>query len=574
MLVTICVAPAAADDAGICMNAKGDEAIAACTRAIASGTLADLARSRAHNWRGFHFKNDKADSVRALMDYDEAIRLDPRSASAHDNRAVIYIERADYDRAIADLNQAIVLNPQYALAYNNRSWAYVDRGDYDRAIADANLAISLNPKMAEAYLNRGAAYRGKGDYDRAIADFTQVISLNPQLARGYNDRGAAYGNKGDYDRAIADLDQAISLNPKDLTAYHNRGHAYFEKRDLDRALQDFDRAVHIGPIGPRLAKTLGARARAREEKGDVDGAYRDLDQAMGLDPSIAADARAQAMRARLQAALAKQAPKAAPPPIPPVVVATPTIPAAPAPFSPPVIRLSERRVALVIGNSGYRAAPVLANPRRDADAVASALRSIGFQTVQLQADIGRDRMADTLRSFAREADNADWALVYYAGHGIEMSGINYLIPVDAKLEIDRDVEFEAIPLDRVMSAVEGARKLRLVLLDACRDNPFAAHMRRTLASRSVGRGLASVEPATGTLVVYAAKHGETALDGDGTNSPFAAAFVKELQTPGLEVRRMFDFVRDDVMQATNNRQQPFSYGSLPGRQDFYFVAAK
>ncbi|MBI4273769.1 MAG: caspase family protein, partial [Rhizobiales bacterium] len=162
--------------------------------------------------------------------------------------------------------------------------------------------------------------------------------------------------------------------------------------------------------------------------------------------------------------------------------------------------------------------------------------------------------------------------VYYAGHGLEIGGVNYLIPVDARLATDRDVELEAVPLNQVLSAVERARKLRLVLLDACRDNPFASQMKRTLATRSVGRGLASIEPEAGTLVVYAAKHGETALDGDSANSPFVTAFVKNLATPGLEVRRLFDFVRDDVMEATNRRQQPFSYGSVPGRQDFFFVA--
>jgi uncharacterized caspase-like protein len=118
--------------------------------------------------------------------------------------------------------------------------------------------------------------------------------------------------------------------------------------------------------------------------------------------------------------------------------------------------------------------------------------------------------------------------------------------------------------------------LRLVILDACRDNPFANQMKRTLtvASRSVSRGLAAIEPEAGTLVVFAAKDGETALDGDGVNSPFAAAFVKNLQTPGVEVRRLFDYVRDDVMDVTNRKQKPFSYGSISGRQDFYFVAGK
>jgi uncharacterized caspase-like protein len=159
---------------------------------------------------------------------------------------------------------------------------------------------------------------------------------------------------------------------------------------------------------------------------------------------------------------------------------------------------------------------------------------------------------------------------------MEIGGVNYLIPVDAKLLSDRDVGFEAVPLDQALNAAERAKKLRLVILDACRDNPFVNQMKRTLtsASRSVSRGLASIEPDAGTLVVYSAKDGETALDGDGSNSPFASAFVKNLQMPGLEVRRLFDVVRDDVMELTDRRQKPFSYGSVSGRQDFYFVAAK
>jgi uncharacterized caspase-like protein len=235
-----------------------------------------------------------------------------------------------------------------------------------------------------------------------------------------------------------------------------------------------------------------------------------------------------------------------------------------------------RRIALVIGNSAYKNVPALANPQRDATMVADAFRRTGFETVSLQIDVGRDAMVTALRDFAQQAEAADWAVVYYAGHGMEVGGINYLIPVDAKIASDRDIGFEAVPLDQVLNAAERANKLRIVILDACRDNPFASQMKRTLtvASRSVSRGLAAVEPDAGSLVIFAAKDGETALDGAGTNSPFASAFVKNLQTPGLEVRRLFDFVRDDVMDATQRRQKPFSYGSISGRQDFYFVAAK
>jgi TPR repeat protein len=233
---------------------------------------------------------------------------------------------------------------------------------------------------------------------------------------------------------------------------------------------------------------------------------------------------------------------------------------------------AERRVALVIGNSAYKSVPTLPNPGRDAASIAQALRAVGFQSVSLVQDVTRDKLVNALRSFTAEADSSEWALIYYAGHGIELAGNNYLIPVDAKLATERDVQFETIGLDQVMNSVEGAKKLRLILLDACRDNPFLNQMKKVTASRSIGRGLGQVEPDSGMLVVYAAKHGQIALDGDGTHSPFVSALIKRIPTPHIEIRKLFDLVRDDVMTATARQQQPFSYGSVPGSEDFYFVA--
>jgi invasion protein IalB len=232
-----------------------------------------------------------------------------------------------------------------------------------------------------------------------------------------------------------------------------------------------------------------------------------------------------------------------------------------------------KRVALVIGNSSYKHVRVLPNPERDAATVADALKKVGFQEVTLRINLGREQMLDALRVFAKQAEAADWAVVYYAGHGIEAAGTNYVIPIDAKLGSDRDINLETVSVDQVLNAAERAQALRLILFDACRDNPFASQMKRTmgLASRSVGRGLAQMEPDPGTLVVFAAKHGEIASDGTGTNSPFVTAFVKDIQVPGVEVRRLFDQVRDDVMEMTGRRQQPYSYGSVPGRRDFYFT---
>jgi len=224
-----------------------------------------------------------------------------------------------------------------------------------------------------------------------------------------------------------------------------------------------------------------------------------------------------------------------------------------------------KRVALVLGNSLYQNAAQLPNPARDAAAVASTLKAAGFDVVDSRHDLASTDMRRALREFADRARDADVAVIYYAGHGIEVEGNNYLIPVDAKLERDTDVYDEAFSLDRVLLSIEPAKQLRLVILDACRDNPFVNGMKKTVASRSIGRGLAKVEPASpNTLIAYSAKAGSTALDGDSNNSPFTAALVNHLTTPGLDVRRAFGFVRDDVLKTTSNRQEPYVYGSLGG----------
>jgi uncharacterized caspase-like protein len=233
-----------------------------------------------------------------------------------------------------------------------------------------------------------------------------------------------------------------------------------------------------------------------------------------------------------------------------------------------------KRVALVLANSAYQNAPPLANPVNDGAVIAKTLKQAGFDVVDFRHDLPALETRRALRDFADAARNADIAVVYYAGHGLEVEGSNYLIPVDAKLERDTDVFDEALSLDRVLVAIEPAKQLRLVILDACRDNPFAKSMKRTVATRGIGRGLAQVEPTSpNTLIAYSAKAGSTAQDGDGSNSPFTMALASHLTTPGLDVRRALGFVRDDVLKTTNNKQEPFVYGSLGG-EDLPLVPAK
>jgi len=227
---------------------------------------------------------------------------------------------------------------------------------------------------------------------------------------------------------------------------------------------------------------------------------------------------------------------------------------------------AEKRMALVIGNGAYKTVATLPNPPRDAVAIGDLFKAAGFDGVVVKTDLGVNEMRAELREFARSAIGADIAVVFYAGHGIEVGGHNYLVPIDAKLEFDTDAEDEAVDLDHLLQQLETVKRLKLVILDACRDNPFAPRMRSLRHSRDIlARGLSppSREGAD-TLVAYAAAPGETAADGDGSYSPFTLALLNNLTRPGVDIRLALGKVRDEVLSATNSRQIPFITGSLGG----------
>ncbi len=227
--------------------------------------------------------------------------------------------------------------------------------------------------------------------------------------------------------------------------------------------------------------------------------------------------------------------------------------------------LAGKRVALVVGNSAYQNVNPLANPANDAGAIAEMFKKAGFDVVDSRRDLKAQEMRRALREFTDKARGADIAVIYFAGHGLEVDGTNYVVPVDAVLERDADVDDEAVSLNRILMAAEPATRLRLVILDACRDNPFTKKMKRTLASRAVVRGLIGVEASRpNTFIAFAAKEGSTAADGTGANSPFTTALLKHLTQPGLDIRKAFGFVRDDVMSATGDQQEPYTTNSLGG----------
>ena len=221
------------------------------------------------------------------------------------------------------------------------------------------------------------------------------------------------------------------------------------------------------------------------------------------------------------------------------------------------------RLALVIGNAKYQNVPALANPSNDAGDLAQALRGIGFEVIE-QKDASREAMANAVRDFSERLRGVDVALFFYSGHGMQMNGENYLLPVDAKIENPADVRFNTINLTDIQQEMEGSGRANIIILDACRTNPFAdklAHSGRAVTARGLGRVDATGE---GSLIVYATQPNNVAYDGTGRNSPFTASLLKHVVTPGLEVRQMLSRVRGDVLDVTERRQTPWDSSSLVG----------
>jgi uncharacterized caspase-like protein len=230
---------------------------------------------------------------------------------------------------------------------------------------------------------------------------------------------------------------------------------------------------------------------------------------------------------------------------------------------------TQSRVALVIGNSAYRHTPRLINPINDARDTAAALAALGF-AVSEAIDLDKHALDQALHAFAVRSAGAATALVFYAGHGLQVSGQNYLLPVDARLESERDLDFEAVRLDLILRQLETGREDRtsLVFLDACRDNPLARNLARAMGGRSIERGLAPVQSGAGLFIAYSTQPGNVARDGTGRNSPFAAALLRHIAAPGYNVSALMIAVRRDVMAATGGRQVPWDHSALTG--EFYF----
>jgi uncharacterized caspase-like protein len=412
-------------------------------------------------------------------------------------------------------------------AYLNRGDAYASNGDYDRAIADYDRSIKLYPhqldfvvdKRIEAYVNRGIQYGKSGQYDEEIASETKALTLLPpsastaSAASALFNRGSAYENKGDHLHAIADEGGAIEIEQTNGYAYYVRALAHAANGDSPGALADFRVASQLLPTADELHNQVLARVAALEKRP---------------------------------------------------FTATPRV------ASAPTLQISAvasgRRVALVIGNGAYISPlmPRLRNPSRDAEAMATILKKLGFE-VDVVTDATKEAMESAFVGFARKARDADVTLLFYAGHGLQDQGKNYLVPIDATLSDEIDLRQHFVKLDDVIDDLANAKGARIFLLDACRDNGAIEALRATLPkTRSAGlsRGLARVPQSEGQLVAFATQSDRVAADGEGADSPFTTALLAHLADSNVELRTALTRVRIEVAKTTNNAQIPEVSDSL------------
>ncbi|KRR09073.1 peptidase C14, caspase catalytic subunit p20 [Bradyrhizobium jicamae] len=531
-----------------------DQQINACNKIIALKVFSGEKLATIYFWRAVGW-NKKGNYAQVIADASEAIRLHP-SVAAYNLRGSAYYDKGEDDIAISDFNDGLRMGPPSGIIYHNRGNAWRSKGEYAKAIADYDQAIKLGPPSAFSWQNRGISKQALGDLDGALADINEAIRLDPQLPQPLTSRSIIWRAKGNLDRAIADATEAIRLAKAKapvnimtppgsvlISAYSQRALSYEAKGDLNRARQDYATVLE-GQASDAGSKANQATAKVR----------------LSLLSEVLPPPRkpAESQRSRAEDAAAPPAPAGAAPP-----------PPAPAQKAPVV---SSRRVALVIGNGGYAHVRPLPNPSNDARSIAKSLRDIGF-TVKEGIDLDRTAMQATIRDFLREAARAQIAVVYYAGHGIQVDGRNYLVPIDAQLQAGNRMTEAMMDMDTIMAGLDDQVRTNILILDACRNNPMASKVVSAGGERGIEGGSGLAAPTTlgagstlgaGTLIAFATAPGQVALDGEGANSPFSAALSRHIGTPGLEVQQMLTRVRAEVVAATKGKQVPWSNSSLLG----------
>lgn len=463
--------------------------IMACTDALNTSTAADRTKLLAARCEAYAAGGSFS---RAIADCDKVVQLAPNDPASHLARAEVLDEYGNHDGAIQAVTRALQIAPpaMKARLYNRRAAFHRHKRDFKSALADSNAALALEARDPGALNDRGLAHLDLRDTGRALADFNAALALKPDYATALANRALCHAYAERYDLAVADMDRAIALEPGQARFFHNRALFHLFAENYDFAEADAVRALRLAP--------------------GIGNAELFLKQARTAKDAIAAR-------------------KLAPP--------------------------TNARIALVIGNSKYRHGPPLPNPVHDAEDVARELAKAGYKIYGYpKTDMTRAEMNLAIASFYQEAKGAGSAVVWYSGHGQEFVetdgdfGRNYVIPVDAKIMSSKDIRLQGIPLSELMLSVMPAKGLRMVIVDACRNNDFDP----AIPFRGFAR-----EGRLGMLVVYSTKPGTYAGDGEGRNSPFAEAFVAEMKlNPKDDLRALLARVTRRTGAATSQQQIP------------------
>lgn len=508
-------------------------------------------------------------------------------------RAYHYLDAGNPGAAVADLNAVLARHSNWSGSFNDRCLAYIKLSQYEDALKDCDRAIALDPGLRFAYRNKARVYESRKDHAAAIRTLSEYLGKFSDDAQAYMQRAASYEAMGDEERARADLQAALQRDPGLQTAramlarlqaaqaaaatapsIADPPSAGVVGATLDPALRS-QQPVAVGQkqivappqeVGKAAAQAGAAAAQAEQaaqKRKETEQKLATAEQARKA--AAMAEQRARAELERQQAAREQAQREQAMAPIEPATRVPPQ------PEVAPPASAGTSRVALVIGNGRYRYAPRLGNPSNDAMDVASLLTRMGF-SVMVGTDLMRGDMEDLMIKFAKAAAKADVAISFYAGHGLQVENVNYLVPVDAAIEDDLDLR-RLIRLEDMVRDTGRADSFGLVLVDACRDNPFEAVLARSRGiiaqAAGVSRGLAAPAVPPHMLVTYATAATQTAADGTGRNSPFSTAVLKHLDE-AEEVRLVIGKIVDEVAINTHQQQRPDYWGSLGG-QRIYLV---
>jgi len=440
--------------------------------------------------------------------------------------------------------------------------AFSGCGDiYSKAIA--NLVVPEKANWVLFYF-RGICYERSKQWPKAEADLKKALDLFPDQPLVLNYLGYSWIDQGvNLDEGMKMIRRAVEQRPDDGYIVDSLGWANYRIGKYEEAVKQLERAVELQRDDPTIKVHLGDAYWRRGDKGRAMTQWSEARKRNNDD--LNEDDRSE-IEQRLRDGLPDTPTATTPPSLEVAVKAD-----APAPLA--IDHERGPRVALVIGNSNYLGFPKIPNPRNDAEDLAAELKNLGFD-VLLGIDLKRADMEDIFIRFAKKAREADAALVFYAGHGLQHQGINYLAPVDAKIDDEADLR-RLFNLQDVIADLQGAGHVRILIVDACRDNEVVQQLAKRLpATRSTAftRGLAAVSGADGTLIAFATQPNKVAQDGQGRNSPFTASLLKNLPTPGLELRTLMTRVRAEVVTTTQGEQRPEVWDSLVG--EFTFQASK